>query len=231
MLKLMKLEMQKFEITKYVKGALIANIVILFLICLIAYVETNQGIQVMTSHYMAMEIIETIIRVTFIIFAAVLLSQIVISEYKNKTINVLFMYPIKRRTILIAKLLVTVLFTFFAIIFSFIIVGSGFYLFNSFTNVIPEPLSATIIINSFGKVVFNALAASLISLIPLYFGLKKYSVPATIVSAFFVSLIISQNINGFSLYSIIIIPITLSLIGLATAIIAIKNIDNGDIIT
>lgn len=230
MLKLMKLEMQKFEITKYVKGVLIANTVILLLICLIAYVETNHGIRVMTNHYMVMEIIETIIRATFIIFAAVLLSQIVISEYKNKTINVLFMYPIKRRTILVAKLLVTVLFTFLAIIFSFIIVGSGFYLFNFFTSIIAEPLRASIVINYFGVVILNAIATSLISLIPLYVGLKKYSVPATIVSAFFISLIVCQNVNGFSLYSIIIIPITLSLIGLIIAIISIKNIDNIDII-
>ncbi|WP_240056525.1 MULTISPECIES: ABC transporter permease [Bacillaceae] len=230
MLKLMKLEMQKFGLTKYISGALIANAVILILICLIVYVETLEGNIVMTDDYTAIQIIETLIRATFIIFAAVLLSQLVISEFKNKTINVLFMYPIKRKKILIAKLLVTVIFTFLAIVFSFMFVVSGFYLFNMYTDILPQSISVAEIISYLGVMVMNALAASFISLIPLYFGLKKYSVPATIVSSIFVSIIVCQNINGFTLYSIIFIPITLSLVGFIIAYMSIKNIDQRDII-
>lgn len=229
-LKLMKLEMQKFELVKYMRGAFIANIVIVILLCLIGYVEMNEEIKVMTTHYMAIQIIETIIRATFIIFAAVLLSQMVINEFKSKTITVLFMYPISRKKILLAKLLITIIFTFSAIVLSFIFVSSGFYLFNHFTQIIPEPFNTSIVINYFGIVLLNALAASLISLIPLYVGMRKYSISATIITSFFISIIVCQNFNGFSLNSIIFIPIILSILGGMVAILTIKDIDDKDII-
>ncbi|WP_246234530.1 hypothetical protein [Bacillus aquiflavi] len=68
------------------------------------------------------------------------------------------------------------------------------------------------------------------SLIPLFFGLKNYSIPATITSSILIVAIVCSNSNGFTLNHIILIPITLALIGAYTAYLAIRNIEKVDLI-
>ena len=66
----------------------------------------------MFSSYMEyMSLANILIRITFIIFASVILSRLVIDEYKNKTIQLLFMYPLQRKMLMSAKL--TIVFVLF----------------------------------------------------------------------------------------------------------------------
>ena len=48
-------------------------------------------------------------------------------------------------------------------------------------------------------IVINALASTGMGLIPLYFGMRKKSVPATIVSAVLIVSIVCSNNGGYSL--------------------------------
>ncbi|MBS4190554.1 ABC transporter permease [Bacillus sp. FJAT-49705] len=228
--KLIRLELEKFKLSGYVWRALIANFVIFGLICVISFIEKIEGAEVFQDRYMALQIIETMIRATFIIFAGVLLSRIVISEFKNKSISVLFMYPINRKKLIVAKLLIVVAFTFICIILSYFLVGSSFYVFDRFAHVVPDSLPFADVLSYFSIVLMNALAASCMSLIPLYFGMKKFSGSTTIVASIITVLIVCQNVGGFTLNSIIFIPISLSLLGVFIAYSAIKNIENIDVI-
>ena len=65
----------------------------------------------MFSSYMEyMSLANIFIRITFIIFASVILSRLVIDEYKNKTIQLLFMYPLQRKMLMRAKLAIVLVF-------------------------------------------------------------------------------------------------------------------------
>ncbi|MET3207963.1 UNVERIFIED_CONTAM: hypothetical protein ABIC26_000899 [Paenibacillus sp. PvR008] len=44
-----------------------------------------------------------LVRATFIIFASVLLCRFIVSEFTFKSINILFMYPIDRKKLMVAK--------------------------------------------------------------------------------------------------------------------------------
>lgn len=57
-----------------------------------------------------MALVNIFIRITFIIFSSVILSRLVIDEYKNKTIQLSFMYPLQRKMLMSAKL--TIVFCF-----------------------------------------------------------------------------------------------------------------------
>ena len=76
----------------------------------------------------------------------------------------------------------------------------------------------------------NALASSGMGLIPLYFGMRKKSVPATIVSAILIVSIVCSNNGGYSLSNIIAIPIALSIVGVFIAYLSIRNIEHVDVI-
>ncbi|WP_313893038.1 hypothetical protein [Psychrobacillus sp.] len=68
-----------------------------------------------------------------------------------------------------------------------------------------------------------------IDAITLYFGMKKFSVPTTIISSILIVMVVSSNNGGFSLNDIIVIPISLALIGVSVAYLAIRNIEKVDL--
>lgn len=226
----MKLEMRKFQIGAYVWGAMIANILIFGFICLISLTTEFKEELPFNSYEMVFSIIDTFVRATYIVFASVLISRLIIDEYRSKSITVLFMYPINRKKLIAAKLLIVVLFTLVADIVANLLVGLGFYILNLSVSVIPEPLTGAIAVQLILKFIMSALATSFMSLIPLYFGMRKHSIAATIVSSLIVVGIICQNVNGFTLYSIIAVPIGFALLGAGIAYMAIRNIEHVDVL-
>ncbi|MNE52381.1 hypothetical protein D3C80_1470510 [compost metagenome] len=141
------------------------------------------------------------------------------------------MYPIQRKKVLTAKLIIVVTFTFIFCLLAKIIIVLGFYFINQYTHFIQEELTLEMLRNHFFKGVTNSLTASFISLVPLYFGMRKYSTPATIVSAIIISsLLNSQFGTEFTLSSIIYIPLVLSLLGVFISFISIRNIETKDIV-
>lgn len=229
MLKLIKLEMRKFRIGSYIRAAIIADIVILGLLCLISLGTDIKEEMPFTDYGMAFSIIDTLVRATYIVFAAVLISRLVIDEFRNKSVTVLFLYPINRKKLIAAKLLVVVLFTLAADILANLFVGTGFYLLNLFTPIVPETLTLAVAAKALLTMIMSALASSFLGLIPLYFGMRKHSGPATIVSSLLVVAIVCQNVDGFTLYSIIAVPIGLALLGAAIAYMSIRNVEHIDV--
>jgi ABC-type transport system involved in multi-copper enzyme maturation permease subunit len=220
MLNLMKLEMRKFQIGSYIRAAIIANLLISVFTCLISLT--------ITEYSSFLSIVEVLIRATFIIFSAVLLSRFVIDEFKHKTINVLFMYPISRRKLLVSKLVIIVLFTFIVVILSNLFVLGVFSIFNYFLQVIPGQFAVELLGEQTITVFMNAIEASLMCLISLYFGMRHYSTPAVLVSSFLIACIVCSNSNGFSLNTIIMIPISLVIIGVLIACLTIRKVEQMD---
>ncbi len=231
MLKLIRLEMKKSKIRRYIKSAVFCNLGILFFMIVVVFIDKMEGTSIFTDYDEAFLAVDVLVRVTFTIFAAVLMSGLIINEYKNNTISILFTYPISRKKLIISKLLIVVIFTFIFIIVSNIFVNSALLTLNAINNFIPGNLSMTIIKENFIKIVMNALSSSCISLIPLYFGMRKKSASTTIVSSILIALIINGNNYGFSLSSIVAIPITLAVIGVFIAYLSIKDIESKDIIS
>ena len=87
---------------------------------------------------MAANMIGAIVRATFTIFASVIIVKLIIDEYKNKSIDVLFTYPIKRKKIITAKLAIVFAFTFVNVLFSTLFLEGIVYLADVNFNIIPS---------------------------------------------------------------------------------------------
>lgn len=230
MLKLIKLEMKKVKVGGYIRGALIANLVIIGMLLIMIFASKNEGNLEFTSYTFSFSMVDTLVKATFIVFASVLVARFIIEEYKNNTITLLFMYPINRKKLIAAKLIIVVLFTFISIVLSNIFIDLVLCIINSFYNFSPDKLTTLLIINSFITITVNALASAGMGLIPLYFGMRKKSVPATIVSAILIVFIVCSDMGGYSLSKIIAIPIALSIIGAFIAYLSIRNIEHIDVV-
>ncbi|EWH22770.1 ABC transporter permease [Bacillus haynesii] len=232
MLNLIKLELKKTKLGWYYKGAVIANLCILGLLCLIGSEEKNltQGQMSMADAASMLQLIGIFVRSVFIVFAGVLIAKLVIGEYKNRTITVMFTYPVSRKKLMAAKLLLTGGITFFTIIVSELVLAYIFSQLNDFYQFSLEKLTMQAIGNKIGSMLIYAASSTGLSFIPLYFGMRKQSVPATIVSSCILITLISQQSPGFSLASIIYIPISLAVVGIVIAFWSIRKIDREDVL-
>lgn len=229
MLRLMKLEMKKFKLGWYVRGAIIANIAILTLLIFTSIVSQIEGDPEIRDPQMVLLMASTLVRATFIIFGSVLIARLIIGEYKNKTILLMFSYPINRKKMMVSKLVITATLTFITVILSNILVVGVFFGIDSYFSILPHSFTVDQLMQEGINLVPLAVATAGISLIPLYFGMRKRSVPTTIVSSIIVVSIAINNTPMFSTATFLPLQLALAAIGVVIAYYGIKNIEKEDI--
>ncbi|MRD37271.1 ABC transporter permease [Bacillus thuringiensis] len=229
MLHLMKLELKKFKLDWYVKRAIIANIVILALMIFVSIIAQVEGDAEIRDPETILLMASTIVRATFIVFGSVLIARLIIGEYKNKTILLMFSYPINRKKMMISKLVITAIVTFISVVLSNILVVGVFFGIDSYFSILPNSFTVDQLMQEGIKLVPLAIATAGMSLIPLYFGMRKRSVPTTIVSSLIVVSIAINNNTMFSTATFLPLQLALAALGVAIAYYGIKNIEKEDI--
>lgn len=229
-LKLIKLEIKKFKLINYWRGVVIANLGFVAFLSMIYLLEKNDGNIPFENFEMATSISSSVIRATFIIFASVIIVKLIIDEYKNKSIEIMFTYPIKRKKIMTAKLMIVVVFTFITVMLSNLFIEGLIYFADVFFDILPGEISLHNISRNILTNFVGSLATAGLSLIPLLFGMRRKSAPATIVSSFFLVVLTSSISNNFTLFSVIAIPISLGLLGLIIGYLSIRNVERVDVI-
>lgn len=229
MLKLIKLEIKKFKLAGYLKTVLFINLGIIIALCGIYFAEKSEGITTLGTYKESFEMIGILVRAAFIVFASVLISKLIIDEYRNNTISILFTYPINRKKIMLAKILLIAGFTFVNILLSSVFIGFMFFLADLGLNIVPEQLTSGTLIESIIQMPLTAFAAAGMGLIPLYFGMIKKSVPVTIVTSILLISLTNTTVDDFTLSKILAIPIVLGFTGVLVAYFSVRNIDHVDI--
>lgn len=112
MFKLMKLEWKKHQLSSYFKSVAICIIAIFAAVSFMAWGMKAEEDVLFFDFTQNMALVNIFIRITFIIFSSVILSRLVIDEYKNKTIQLSFMYPLQRKMLMSAKLTIVFCFCF-----------------------------------------------------------------------------------------------------------------------
>lgn len=228
MFNLIKLEIKKLGLMTTMKGVIISILVIAVLMCVPFLTSKDTDIPYLDFGDLLMGL-DNLVRIIFLIYSSTILSKVVISEFKDKTINLMFVYPIKRKRILAAKLIIVVLFTFTTILIGNLIVGTVMFFINRYFNVIHE-ISLQQMVNVSIHILLNAIAASGIILIPLFWGMRKKTTTSTIVYSIILVVLVCSDINGFSLAKEIPAMLSMGSIGVLVAYLTIKNIEKVDVV-
>ncbi|WP_340009552.1 ABC transporter permease [Paenibacillus sp. FSL K6-0276] len=229
LLKLISLEIRKNKLKSLLTGAAIVNLAILAFMILVIFIDQSESEGTFNTYSDVFEGLFVFVKAAYLIFASVIISKLIIDEYKNNTITLLFMYPISRKKLMTAKIMIVFIFTFVSIIVSSIVIGAILLGINYFVNIVQGELTLHLITTELIKTVASAFYAAGIALIPLYFGMKKKSVPATIVSAVLVTSLISGGFDQARLGNLAAVSISLGLLGAGIAFLAIRNIEHKDI--
>jgi ABC-type transport system involved in multi-copper enzyme maturation permease subunit len=233
MLHLIKLEWKKHTMGRYIKGFIFCTLGIYGFITLIALSSKNDIDAAIISFQELMSIITIFSNIVFIIFGSVILSRIIISEFRSKTMQVLFTYPIRRKKLLLAKIILAYLCIVGSLFFSALLMQMSTYFLQPSLGFFEGTVTLHEIFAVFPKTVTNAFMMGAIALIPLFFGMRKKSTATTITSAVIIGFLINSTIsNGnetFSLANVVFVPLLLALIGFSIAYAAIHKIDVKDV--
>ncbi len=233
MLKLIKLEWKKNNIRKYIWGvAIIAVFLGLFLFALAflgiandpdGTLDATPGTEIISAP------IELFTSMVFLIYTSVMLASFIVSAYKNKTMSLMFSYPIKRQKILASQMIAVWSFNFTALtltklaIYASVSVGARFM-----------PSSFTIDFNMASRsfyiqlILKSAVIVSM-SFIALFAGMAAKSSKATIITSFILILLTQANVGDFTMANHTVFPVILTAISLIFAVLSIYNVETKDL--
>ncbi|WP_128895676.1 ABC transporter permease [Longirhabdus pacifica] len=167
---------------------------------------------------------------TTLIFSAFLVRQLIIKEYENKTMDVLFTYPLPRQQLFLVKGIIIFMFTF---ILTFILMVTGFlfiYILDMNFAVIPPPfIHDAVSYSQITTFVILSLSTAGSAFIPLFIATWKHSTSSMMTTAVILAFIIGSDINGFVIISYMFFPITLGLIGMILFYHAWKQVAYTDV--
>lgn len=234
MIKLIKLEWKKNNIGKYLCYAIVLAALLCFFVFALAFLgiandpdgtlDAAEGMDVISAP------VELFASMSFLIFTSVMLAAFIVSAYKNKTMNLMFSYPIKRQKILASQMLAVWIFNFVALvvtklmIYTCISIGAG------------RLQSSFVIDFQMGEVDFymQLLAKSVVtvsmSFIALFVGMSMKSSKATLITAFLLIFLTQANIGDLSLAGNAVFPMMLTVLSLIFAVLTIRNAETRDLI-
>lgn len=232
MLKLIKLEYKKNNIKKYIRIAVIMAIILCLFIFALAFLgiandpdgtlDAASGTDVISAP------IELFTSMTFLIFTSVMLASFIISAYKDKTMNLMFTYPIKRQKIQASQMIAVWLFNFIALvltklaIYMCIFIGAKFMQSSFMVDFNIGSLSFYV------QLLLKAVSIVTMSFIALFVGMAFKSSKAAIITSFLLILLTQANVGDLTMAGNAIFPVVLTVVSLVFAVLSIYNVEKKD---
>ena len=201
MFHLIKLEIKKYKLYRYVLPAVICIIGVIAFLTMSFITTLVDSRQAMDTYENTLRMIQVIMTQIFIIFSAVLTTKIIMDEYKNRTILNMFTYPINRKKIIIAKLLVIVLFTMIAILIGDLVCTAYVMILDSFVNVVSGNFDLKYFL--IGVLLTSVAMGGILSLAPFSIGIVLQPIiigNSSLVSTLIKLIIVLIIVLGISFY-------------------------------
>ena len=204
MLKLIKLEWKKNNINKYIIRAMILTAVLCLLVLGLVFsdmaLDPDTGMLDAPSGYdIVSPFVELLSNMSYICFSGVMLASFIVSAYKNKTMSLMFSYPIKRQKILLAQMLAAWSFSFTALALTKLFLYFCIWIGSRYIQPVFQLDFNLKSVSFYTHLIVSSAVMVSISFIALYIGLKMRSSKATIIASVILIFVTQGNIGEFSL--------------------------------
>ena len=233
--KLIKLEWEKYEIGKYIRNAAILIVLLVIFNYAMTFLgianDPDTGVPDMAISNMGVSTnVELLTDITFLIFAAAMHATFIIGAYKNKTMNLMFLYPLNRKKIMAAKMLAVCIFCFAGIVIAkmacYGVSNLGFMMGQKAS----FPMDYNMLSVSFYiQLLIRSAATISISLLALLIGMIAKSSKVTVISSFLLIILMQGNVGGATLKDNLAVPIVLMAISVLAAILIVQRVEKKDV--
>ncbi|OAB32453.1 bacitracin ABC transporter permease [Paenibacillus macquariensis subsp. defensor] len=233
MFRLMKIEWKRNNIAGYGIKAVICMVIIFGMVAGMALMSNAQDEPMFFDFIAFMSLANIFIRITFVVFSGIIISRLVIDEYKSKTIQLLFTYPLQRKKVMQAKLIIVLGFCFTSVVISTLIIEILTVLLNPTVHFFETPASMGDLLATIPAILIASAMTAGLSLTSLSFGMRKKSTATTITSSVIIGTLLNATVSdgssSVSMFQFIGVPIVFCLFGLAVAYLSYRKIDRMDV--
>lgn len=201
--KLIKFELKRNSLKTYHIAVVIITVVILSFLYLLAAIPQIDTADTDTEMFMSYGFIiglgNIISMAIFSIMSSVMASKFIVDEYTGKKAILLFSYPVDRKKILDAKIIMVFSYTAISML---VCNGIAITVFLSTESLFPlcqDSIDITLLWDCIFSVLCYSLMSALMSLVATWFGFMKKSIIVTITSACVIVSILCQII-GMTLF-------------------------------
>lgn len=233
MLKLIRLEWKKNNIGKYILGAVIAAAALGLFVFALAFwgiandpdgtLDAAPGTDVISAP------IELFTSMAFLIFTSVMLASFIVSAYKNKTMNLMFSYPIKRQKILASQMMAVWIFNFAALTLTKLAIYAAVFMGSQF---MPSSFGIDFSIGSLSfyiQLILKSVAVVSMSFIALFVGIAMKSSKAVIVTSFLLIFFTQANVGDYTMSDSVIFPAVLTVVSFVFAALSLCRAESRDL--
>lgn len=234
MFKLIQLEWKKNRIRKYIfKAVMITLIICLFTFALAFWgiaVDPDGSFDAPPGAERISLTVELFTSMAFLLLTSTMLASFIISAYKNKTMDLMFSYPIKRRKILASQMLAVWIFCFVSLILSkgfiylCILAGSRF---------LESPFVIDIYMGSLSfyiQLIAKSFVLVSMGFISLFVGMARKSSKAAMVTSVLLFFATQADVGDFSMAGNWVVPLVLAVVSFGLAILSIWRVETRDLI-
>ena len=212
--KLIALELKRNRLRPYHIATLICGVTMLgfqYLMAAIPYMDpTEPDAELFSQYPFLMGITCLVCMAIYSILSAVMASRFVVEDYSGKRAILLLSYPISRKKVLRAKLMLVFAYTAGAMLLCGAAIQTVFFLTELLFPICSDHLTIKVVLQSLGFLFCCSVLAGLMGVIALWFGFRKKSVSVTIVTSVILATLVCQVISTAIQY----IPILWIIIGI-----------------
>ena len=233
MLKLIRLEWKKNNIVKYVRGAIIMAFLLGLFVFALAFwgiandpdgtLDAAPGTDVISAP------IELFTSMAFLIYTSVMLATFIVSAYKNKTMNLMFSYPIKRQKILASQMIAVWSFNFIALIVTKLAIYLCVFMGAKFMQSSFAIDFSVGSLSFYVQLILKSVVIVSMGFIALLVGMALKSSKATIITSFLLIFLTQANVGDFTMANNAVFPAILTIISFGFAVLSIYNVESKDL--
>lgn len=226
--RLISLEIRRNRLRSYHMAALICGFTLLvfhyFMAALPLLSPTETDIEMFSSYEFLFNLNHLSSMVTFGLVGAVMGTRFVIEEYSSAKAILLFSYPISRRKVMGAKLGLVFGYPVVAMLLCGIVIGGVFLITENWLPLCADQLTWETVLWAFLSCLCHSFLAGAVTLLSIWIGFLKKSIPVTIVAAVIMATILCQALSAvYSFRPVLFCLSGVAVIGTAMAVRSMLN--------
>lgn len=200
MFRFMKLELRRNNMKTYYFATLATFLLVVGFTYLFAYVPKlnpeDADLLLFAGYDNVITLSTLICMAIFCVLSSVMYSRFVIDEYAGKQATLLFSYPVDRRKILLAKLLVVFIYIFIAMVICNLLSLGIFGITEKIEPMVSDTMTTDIIAKAIRGTIIMGFTAASLGVVATGVGFIKKSVPTTIVSSVVMVAVLGNIMSG-----------------------------------
>ena len=194
---LIKLGLKKFGIARnviFMVAAILFSILFITISLWDSMTDPEQTKDTFESTYLVIGLLMSFI---FLVYSSVLTARLVIGEYNQRTITIMFSYPLNRAKLIASKLTIIMVYTAISVAIGYVCCSGYIVFVDGFFDMLEGTFQPSMLQTWIPMAITTVIVCTVLSLWPFIIGMIRKSVPTTIVASLIIivfrQVIISKN--------------------------------------